>query len=204
MNDIRLPSKLLENAVNELSKLPGIGSRTALRLALHLLGQTKTEAVRLGTSLVDLVENVRFCKTCHNITETDTCSICTDANRDHSLVCVVEDIRDMMAIESTLRYKGVYHILGGIISPVNGIGPHDLTMELLKKRVENGTISELIFALPTTMEGDTTAYYIFRMLGNSTPRISTLARGIAFGDQLQYTDEITLGNSIADRVPYKG
>jgi recombination protein RecR len=204
MNDLRLPSKLLENAVNELSKLPGIGNRTALRLALHLLGQPKTEATRLGSSILDLVENVRFCKTCHNITETDVCSICKDANRDHSLVCVVEDIRDMMAIESTYRYKGVYHILGGIISPVNGVGPNDLTLDLLKKRVENGTITELIFALPTTMEGDTTAYYIYRMLGNSMERISTLARGIAFGDQLQYTDEITLGNSIADRVPYKG
>ncbi|MDD2562828.1 MAG: recombination mediator RecR [Salinivirgaceae bacterium] len=203
MNDTRLPSKLLENAVNELSKLPGIGNRTALRLALHILEQQKQDAKRLGNSILQLVENVRFCNICHNITESDTCSICEDSSRTQNLVCVVEDIRDMMAIESTLRYRGVYHILGGIISPVNGVGPHDLTIDLLKKRIENGTIQELIFALPTTMEGDTTAYYLFRSLGESIERISTLARGIAFGDQLQYTDEITLGNSIADRVPYK-
>ncbi|MDD4747370.1 MAG: recombination mediator RecR [Salinivirgaceae bacterium] len=203
MNDTRLPSKLLENAVNELSKLPGIGNRTALRLALHILEQQKQDAKRLGNSILQLVENVRFCNICHNITESDTCSICEDSSRTQNLVCVVEDIRDMMAIESTLRYRGVYHILGGIISPVNGVGPHDLTIDLLKKRIENGTVQELIFALPTTMEGDTTAYYLFRSLGESIERISTLARGIAFGDQLQYTDEITLGNSIADRVPYK-
>ena len=203
MNDTKLPSKLLENAVNELSKLPGIGSRTALRLALHILEQQKQDAKRLGNSILQLVENVRFCNICHNITESDTCSICEDSSRIQNLVCVVEDIRDMMAIESTLRYRGVYHILGGIISPVNGVGPNDLTIDLLKNRIENGTIQELIFALPTTMEGDTTAYYLFRSLGESVERISTLARGIAFGDQLQYTDEITLGNSITDRIPYK-
>ena len=204
MNDTRLPSKLLENAVNELSRLPGIGGRTALRLALHILGQQKQDAIRLGNSILQLVENVRFCNICHNITESDTCSICNDQSRIQGLVCVVEDIRDMMAIESTLRYRGVYHILGGIISPVNGVGPHDLTINLLKDRIENGSVQELIFALPTTMEGDTTAYYLFRSLGESVERISTLARGIAFGDQLQYTDEITLGNSITDRIPYKG
>ncbi|MGI6479807.1 MAG: recombination mediator RecR [Salinivirgaceae bacterium] len=204
MSDLKLPSKLLENAVNELSKLPGIGSRTALRLILHLLGKSKEEASRLGVSIIELVENVKFCQECHNITETDLCSICADPKRDQSLVCVVEDIRDMMAIESTLRYKGVYHILGGVISPVNGVSPNDLTINLLKTRIENNNISELIFALPTTMEGDTTAYYIYRMFGDKVERLSTLARGIAFGDQLQYTDEITLGNSIAERVPYKG
>ena len=177
MNDTKLPSKLLENAVNELSRLPGIGNRTALRLALHILGQQKNDAKRLGNSILQLIENVQFCSICHNITETESCTICNDSTRNQGLICVVEDIRDMMAIESTMRYRGVYHILGGIISPVNGIGPHDLTIELLKKRIESGTVQELIFALPTTMEGDTTAYYLFRSLGTQVNNISPLARG---------------------------
>ena len=204
MIEYKLPSKLLETAVNELSKLPGIGSRTALRLALYILEQQKPDALKLGESIIDLITNVKFCSVCHNITETDVCSICTDASRDSSTICVVEDIRDMMAIENTLRYKGVYHILGGIISPINGIGPNNLTIGLLKTRAESDPVDELILALPTTMEGDTTSYYLYKTLQPYVGKISTLARGIAFGDQLQYTDEITLGNSISDRVPYKG
>lgn len=204
MNDLRLPSKLLEQAVNELSKLPGIGSRTALRLVLFILSKPKSEAACLGNALLELVENIRFCKQCHNISETEYCYICSNPNRDNSLVCVVEDIRDMLAIESTLRYKGVYHILGGVISPVNGIGPNNLTINMLSSRIASESIDELIFALPTTMEGDTTSHYIYRLFHDKVSKISTLARGIAFGDQLQYTDEITLGNSITERVPYKG
>lgn len=204
MHDTKLPSARLESAVGELARLPGIGPRTALRLALHLLGQPRDQALRLGQALTSMVENARFCPICHNISEEGPCAICSDPQRDHTQVCVVEDIRDMMAIEATARYNGAYHVLGGVISPMNGIGPGDLSIALLRDRAEAGRVAELIFALPTTMEGDTTAYYIYRALEGRVPRISALARGIAFGDQLQYTDEVTLGNSISGRVPYKG
>lgn len=203
MIEHKLPSKLLENTVNEFSKLPGIGYRTALRLVLYLLEQKKTDAIKLGESVVDLISNIKFCNICHNVTETDICSICADTSRQSATICVVEDIRDMMAIENTLRYKGLYHILGGIISPINGVGPNNLTVDLLKKRVETYNTEEIILALPSTMEGDTTSYYLYKTLNSHVKKISTLARGIAFGDQLQYIDEITLGNSITDRIPYK-
>ncbi len=202
MNDFNLPSRILEKAVNELAKLPGVGQKTALRLALHLLRQKKEEAIQLGIALTDLVENIQYCRECHNITESDLCLICSNPQRDHATICIVEDIRDMMAVENTLRYQGVYHILGGIISPIHGIGPQDLTIELLAQRIAEKPVKELIFALPTTMEGDTTAYYLYRRFRDFVPLISTLARGIAFGDQLQYIDEITLGNSLTARVPF--
>ncbi len=204
MIEPQLPSKLLEQAVNEMSKLPGVGRKTALRLILHLLREKKTEAAKLGESLTTLVNDIQYCSVCNNITENEVCDICADQSRDHSTICVVEDIRDLLAIENTQQYRGIYHVLGGIISPIDGVGPGDLTINLLKERVANDEVQEIIFALPTTMEGDTTNYYLHKQIVGHVNRITTLARGLAFGDELQYADEVTLGRSLLERIDYKG
>lgn len=195
-------SNLLENAVNELARLPGIGKRTALRLAIHLLKSAPEEVEQLGNSLIRMRNDIRRCQVCHNISDGEKCFICANPRRNPSLVCVVQDIRDVMAIESTNQYQGVYHVLGGIISPIDGIGPDDLNIASLRSRVSDGTIDEVIFALPTTVEGDTTNYYLFKVLKESNIKISTLARGISVGDDIEYIDELTLGRAIQQRLPY--
>jgi len=196
-------SKLLENAVYEISQLPGIGKKTALRLALHLLRQPITQTNNLSTALLKLTGEIEYCNNCHNISDSDLCEICSNSHRDHSLVCVVEDIRDVMAIENTSQFKGIYHVLGGIISPMDGIGPQNLTIDSLIKKSKNGTIKEIIFALSSTIEGDTTNFYIYKQIKNLDISTSTIARGISIGDELQYADEITLGRSIINRIPYE-
>jgi recombination protein RecR len=197
------PSKLLENAVAELSKLPGIGRKTALRLVLHLLKQDTLNTDALGQSIIRLRREITYCKHCHNISDSDTCLICSNQNRGHSFICVVEDVRDVMAIESTGLFKGVYHILGGIISPMDGIGPSDLNIESLVNKVAKGDVQEVIMALSATMEGDTTNFYIYKRLKEFGITITTIARGIAIGDDLEYTDEVTLGRSILNRTVYE-
>jgi len=196
-------SKLLENAVNEMSQLPGIGKRTALRLVLFLLNQPKAQTKELSDSLSELVERVILCKNCHNISDSDTCEICSNPKREKSLICVVEDIRDVMAIESTGQFNGVYHVLGGKISPIEGIGPNQLNIDSLIEKVKNSEISELIFALSATMEGDTTNFYIYRLLNDHKIIITTIARGVSVGNELEYTDEVTLGRSIIKRIPFE-
>lgn len=196
-------SKLLENAVYEISQLPGIGKRTALRLALHLLKRPTEQTVRLADSLLNLKNHIKFCKNCNNISDVDLCEICADPKRDGSLVCVVEDIRDVVAIENTGQFKGLYHILGGKISPMEGIGPQDLNIFPLVEKVRRGEIKELIFALSSTMEGDTTNFYIFKQLDGTPIKVSAIARGIAVGDELEYADEVTLGRSILNRIPFE-
>ena len=203
MNIDKYPSKLLENAVNEFSKLPGIGRKSALRLVLHLLRQDVDAVNYFGNSIIQLRNEVKHCKVCHNISDTEICTICSGSSRNQSVVCVVENIRDVMSIENTQQFNGLYHVLGGIISPMDGIGPSELEIESLVKRVENGEIIEIILALSTTMEGDTTNFYIFRKLKGKEVRVTTLARGVSVGDELEYTDEITLGRSLANRVPYE-
>jgi recombination protein RecR len=197
------PSRLLENAVNELSKLPGIGRKTALRLVLHLLKQDISSTDALGESIIKLRREITYCKNCHNISDTDTCLICSNPQREHSIICVVEDVRDVMAIENTNLYKGVYHILGGIISPMDGIGPGDLNIESLVDKARKGNVKEVIMALCTTMEGDTTNFYIYKRLKEFDITLTTIARGIAIGDDLEYTDEVTLGRSLVNRTPYE-
>ena len=197
-------SKLLENAVYEISQLPGIGKRTALRLVLHLLKQPSKQTEGLSNALVALRNNVKFCSSCHNISDVELCEICASPKRDESIVCVVEDIRDVMAIENTGQFKGLYHVLGGKISPMEGIGPQDLKIESLIYKAKKGTIKELIFALSSTMEGDTTNFYIYRQLDGLDLSTSTIARGIAVGDELEYADEVTLGRSILNRIPFEG
>lgn len=196
-------STLLEAAVNEISQLPGIGKRTALRLALHLLKQPESQTRQLSEILIRLRSQVKFCKNCHNISDAEVCEICSNPYRNTALICVVEDIRDVMAIENTGQYRGVYHVLGGKISPVDGIGPGDLTIHSLVEKVKSGTVEELIFALSSTMEGDTTNFYIFKQVENYPILTTTIARGIAVGDELQYADEVTLGRSILHRVPFE-
>lgn len=196
-------SKLLENAVYEISQLPGIGKRTALRLVLHLLKQPLGQTQRLSTALTTLREEIKFCSSCHNISDVALCEICANPKRDESVICVVEDIRDVMAIENTGQFKGLYHVLGGKISPMEGIGPQDLTISSLLEKANKGTLKELIFALSSTMEGDTTNFYIYKQLEGSGINTSTIARGIAVGDELEYADEITLGRSILNRVPFE-
>ncbi|ASO08334.1 recombination mediator RecR [Arenibacter algicola] len=196
-------SKLLENAVYEMSQLPGIGKRTALRLVLHLLKQPKEQTTRLANSLVNLKDNIKFCINCHNISDVEVCEICSNPRRDESLVCVVEDIRDVMAIENTGQFLGLYHVLGGKISPMEGVGPQDLTIYSLVDKAKQGKIKELIFALSSTMEGDTTNFYIYRQLEGLGVKTSTIARGIAVGDELEYADEVTLGRSILNRIPFE-
>ena len=196
-------SKLLEKAVEEFAKLPGIGKKTALRLVLNLLNREVDDVTRFATAITSLREEIRFCKKCHNISDIEICQLCSNPSRDNSTLCVVEDIRDVMAIENTQQYRGLYHVLGGVISPMDGIGPQNLNIESLIDKVNSGEVKEIIFALSTTMEGDTTNFYIFKKLKETSVKVSTIARGIAFGDELEYADEITLGRSIANRLPYE-
>lgn len=196
-------SKLLENAVNEVSRLPGIGKRTALRLVLHLLKQPKENTSYLVEALQLLRTEVKSCEKCHNISDTILCDICNNSKRDPSIVCVVEDIRDVMAIENTSQYRGLYHVLGGKISPIEGIGPQNLEIESLIQKVKKGEVKELIFALSSTMEGDTTNFYIFKQIEEYNLVTSTIARGISVGDELEYADEVTLGRSILNRIPFE-
>ena len=196
------PSKLLENAVNEFASLPGIGKKTAFRLVMHLLRQNESDVERFGESIIQLKKEIKYCKICYNISDNDVCDICNDRSRDRSIICIVENIRDVIAIENTGQYKGLYHVLGGIISPMDGIGPSDLNIDQLEEKVKSGNIEEVIFALSTTMEGDTTNYYIYRRLIPYNTRITSLSRGVAIGDELEYTDEITLGRSIVNRTPF--
>ena len=196
-------SQLLDNAVAELGKLPGIGRKTALRLALHLLRQDEAESVALGEAIINMRKNIRYCKVCHNISESETCEICSDRSRDTSIICVVENIKDLLTVESTREHKGLYHVLGGVISPLDGVSPSDLEIQSLVDRVAAGGISEVILALSPTMEGDTTNFYISRKLAPYDVEISMLARGVSIGNDLEYTDELTLGRSIVNRVPYK-
>lgn len=203
MNQSQYPSTLLQKAVTEISRLPGIGSKTALRLALHLLKQDVVEVDTLADSIKELRHHIGYCKVCHNISDTDICEICGNSTRDKATICVVENVRDVMAIEGTLQYKGVYHVLGGVISPMDGIGPADLEIESLVERVKQGGIDEVILALSPTMEGDTTNFFIYRKLQDTDVKISVIARGVAQNDELQYTDEVTLGRALAGRVPFK-
>ena len=196
-------SKLLASAVDEVSQLPGIGKRTALRLVLHLLKQPQSQTLSLAQSLVDLRSTIKFCQSCHNISDVDLCEICANPNRDESVVCVVEDIRDVMAIENTSQFRGKYHVLGGKISPMDGIGPSDLHIDSLVDKVKLGVVKEVIFAMSSTMEGDTTNFYIFKQLEDLPVSMTTIARGISVGDELEYADEVTLGRSILHRIPFE-
>jgi recombination protein RecR len=196
-------SKLIEKAVSEISQLPGIGKRTALRLALHLLKQPKEQTSFLTQALMNMREDIKYCANCHNISDSATCEICANKNRNHQLVCVVEDIRDVMAIENTAQFRGIYHVLGGKISPIDGIGPSQLNIKSLVEKVKSGSVNEVIFALSSTMEGDTTNFYIYKQIADVDVVISTIARGIAVGDELEYADEVTLGRSILQRVPFE-
>ena len=196
-------SKLLEEAVNEMSQLPGIGKRTALRLVLHLLKQPENQTMALSKALLDLKTEVKFCENCHNISDTILCEICSNKNREERVVCVVEDIRDVMAIENTSQYRGLYHVLGGKINPMEGIGPSQLNIKPLVEKVRAGKIEEIIFALSSTLEGDTTNFYIYKQLEGMQVKTSTIARGIAVGDELEYADEVTLGRSITNRIPFE-
>ncbi len=198
------PSVLLERAVGEFAKLPGIGRKTAMRLVLHLLRQDTSAVESFSNAMTTLKHEVKYCKICHNISDTDVCRICANPSRDASIVCVVENIRDVMAIENTQQYKGLYHVLGGVISPMDGIGPSDLEIESLVERVKEGGVKEVIFALSPTMEGDTTNFYIFRKLGGTGVKLSVIARGISVGDELEYADEVTLGRSIQNRTLFTG
>ena len=198
----KYPSTLLENAVNEFAKLPGIGRKSALRLVLHTLKRSPEEVTLFSQSILDLRNNINYCKVCHNICDTEICNICDDPGRDRSTVCVVENIREVMAIENTGQFHGIYHVLGGIISPMDGIGPSDLQIASLIERVKKGETREIILALSTTMEGDTTNFYIYRKLADENIKISIIARGVSIGDEIEYTDEITLGRSILNRTNF--
>ena len=195
-------SQLLEKAVTEINRLPGIGSKTALRLALHLLRQDESKVEALASSIVRMRRDVHYCKSCHNICDGEHCEICSNPLRDKSILCVVENIQDVMAIENTMQFRGLYHVLGGVISPMDGIGPSDLQIDSLVERVNSGGVEEIILALSPTMEGDTTNYYIFRKLEDTGVKITVIARGIAQNDELQYTDEVTLGRALAGRIPF--
>ena len=196
------PSQLLERAVESFSQLPGVGRKTALRLVLHRLRQSTEDVDSFADAITRVKHDVKYCKVCHNISDTDVCSICSDPRRDVSVVCVVENIQDVMAIENTQQFHGLYHVLGGIISPMDGIGPNDLEIESLVKRVEEGEVKEIILALASTMEGDTTNFYISRKIKDKQVKLSVIARGISVGDELEYTDEVTLGRSILNRTPF--
>lgn len=198
------PSLLLQKAVDEFSKLPGVGKKTAMRLVLHLLRQDTADVDAFGKSIIQLKHEVKYCKVCHNISDTDICQICSNPSRDTSLICVVESIQDVMAVEATQQFHGLYHVLGGVISPMDGVGPSDLQIDSLVERVSKGDINEVILALSSTMEGDTTNFYIYRKLANYPVKISVIARGISIGDELEYTDEITLGRSIVNRTLFTG
>ena len=197
------PSVLLEKAVNEFSKLPGIGRKTALRLVLHLLRQSNSDVEQFASAIAKVKQEVKYCQVCHNISDEDVCPICSDPRRDTSLICVVENIQDVMAVENTQQFRGLYHVLGGIISPMDGIGPDQLEIQSLVQRVEQGGVSEVILALSSTMEGDTTNFYISRRLAPLDVKLSVIARGISVGDELEYTDEVTLGRSIVNRTPFE-
>lgn len=203
MSFTEFPSRLLENAVNEFASLPGIGRKTAFRLVMSLLRRDKEDVRKFGETIARLHGEIHYCNVCNNISDTEICNICNDEKREKSIICVVESIQDVMAIENTRQYKGVYHVLGGIISPIDGIGPADLKIDSLEEKVKNGGVKEIIFALSTTMEGDTTNYYLFRRLHKYEIILTTLARGVAIGDELEYTDEITLGRAINNRNPYQ-
>ena len=197
------PSVLREKAVSEFSKLPGIGRKTALRLVLHLLRQSNSEVEQFASAIAKVKQEVKYCRVCHNISDEDVCPICSDPRRDTSLICVVENIQDVMAVENTQQFRGLYHVLGGIISPMDGIGPDQLEIQSLVQRVEQGGVSEVILALSSTMEGDTTNFYISRKLAPLNVKLSVIARGISVGDELEYTDEVTLGRSIVNRTPFE-
>ncbi len=199
----RLPSVLLEKAIDELSKLPGVGKKTALRFVLHLLRQNKEQTLALGNSLIRLRENIMYCRRCHNISDTEVCQICSNTLRDQTIICVVENVQSVLAIENTGQYKGLYHVLGGLISPMDGIGPGDLQIDSLVERAEKEPVEEIIFALSPTMEGDTTNFYIQRKLSHLSIRLTALSRGISVGDDLEYADEVTLGRSILARTELK-
>jgi len=197
------PSRLLENAVQEFAKLPGIGRKTALRLVLHLLRESIEDVEHFADAVATMKREVKYCKCCHNISDSELCPICSDSRRDTSIICVVENIQDVMAIENTQQFHGLYHVLGGLISPMDGIGPGKLEIESLVERVGEGIVAEVILALSSTMEGDTTNFYIYRKLAHYNIKISIIARGIAIGNELEYTDEVTLGRSILNRTPFK-
>jgi recombination protein RecR len=196
-------SKLLEKSVNEMAQLPGIGKRTALRLMLYLLKQPIEQTHYLSEALVTMRTKIKFCTSCHNISDVEVCEICSNASRNHKIICVVEDVRDVMAIENTNQFKGIYHVLGGKISPIEGVGPSQLNINSLVEKIKLGDVEELIFALSSTMEGDTTNFYIFKQTKDLNIKTSTIARGIAVGDELEYADEVTLGRSIINRVPFE-
>ncbi len=196
-------SKFLEEAVAEFARLPGVGRKTAMRLVLHLLKQEPERLEQFSRSLMHLKDSIRYCGNCHNISESEVCNICNDRRRDNSLVCVVEDIRDVLSIENTGQYRGYYHVLGGIISPMDGIGPSDLNIDTLLQKVSSEEVKEVILALSTTIEGDTTLFYLYKKMKDLNVTISTISRGVAIGDALEYTDEITLGRSIINRTPYE-
>jgi recombination protein RecR len=203
MSFTEFPSRLLENAVNEFASLPGVGRKTAFRLVMNLLRRDSEEVKKFGESIIKLHEDIHYCRICNNISDTEICNICSDESRDKSVICVVESIQDVMAIENTRQFKGIYHVLGGIISPIDGIGPSDLKIDNLEEKVRAGGSKEVILALSTTMEGDTTNFYLYKRLNKYEIRITTLARGVAIGDELEYTDEITLGRAINNRNPYQ-
>ena len=196
-------SKLLDNAVQQLSRLPGVGEKSAQRLALHLLRQPVDVAVALGRSLIELREGVKYCRRCHNICDTELCAVCGDTRRDSTTICVVETVKDVITLEGTNEYHGLYHVLGGVISPVDGVGPSDIEIDSLVERVKNENVKEVILALSATMEGDTTNYYIFRRLADTGVKLSILARGVSVGGELEYTDSLTLGRSLLQRIPYE-
>ncbi len=202
MTENNYHSKLLTHAIEQFSGLPGIGERTAMRLALHLLRLKKEEALRFGESMNRFVENIKYCKSCYNLSDTEVCHICASKNRDKSTVCVVENIRDVISIEKTSQYNGLYHVLGGVISPMDGIGPSDLKLDELVERIANEEINEVILALSATMEGDTTNFYIHKKISHSGVKLSVIARGVSFGNELEYTDEVTLGRSIINRTEF--
>jgi recombination protein RecR len=203
MNTSQYPSVLLENAVNEFARLPGIGRKTAMRLALFVLKEDKSDVLRFADAIKTLREEIHYCKSCFNISDSDVCDICASNKRDHSLVCVVESVRDVMAIENTQQFKGIYHVLGGVISPMDGIGPDDLTIHPLVEKIKAGEVKEVVFALSATMEGDTTNFFIYRKISEFGLRVTTIARGVAIGDELEYADEITLGRSLVNRLPFE-
>ena len=198
-----IPSTLLKKCVGELSKLPGIGKKTALRLAIHLLKQKPEYSISLGTSIIEMKEDIKFCSICHNISEDEECEICRNHKRNHKQVLVVENIQDVFSIENTMQYNGTYHVLNGVISPMDGIGPDDLTISPLEEKIQNGEVKELILALSTTMEGDTTNFYLYNKLLSKGVAITTIARGVSVGDELEYADEITLGRSLVNRLPFE-
>lgn len=200
--ETRLNSHLLEKAVEELSKLPGIGRKTALRLALFILRRDKEEAKALGESIIQMRENISYCRKCHNISEEPTCPICSDTHRDQSIICVVENVKDVITIEATRQHHGLYHVLGGLISPLDGVGPSDIEIDSLVERVKNENVEEVILALSPTIEGDTTNFYIFRKLSTLPVKVTMLARGVSVGNELEFTDELTLGKSIQNRIPF--